>query len=70
MTTRSHPRRRRRVGEAGQALAEYGLVLALVSGVNWVQGLGRTVAEQPLPVLVGGVAGVLLLGYVLLGPRR
>lgn len=49
---------------------EYGLVLALASGVSFIQGLGRTVAEQPLLVLAGGAAGVLLLGYVLLAPRR
>ena len=69
MTTASE-RRRRGAGERGQALAEYGLVLALASGGSLIQGLGRTVAEQPLPVLIGGVAGVLLLGYVLLAPRR
>jgi hypothetical protein len=62
--------RRRRAGEAGQALMEYGLVLALASGVSFVQGLGRTVAEQPLPLLIGGAAGVLLLGYLLFAPRR
>jgi hypothetical protein len=66
MTTRG----RRGAGEAGQALMEYGLVLALASGVTFVQGLGRTVAEQPLPVLLGGAAGLLLLGYLLLAPRR
>jgi len=70
MTTASKPRRRRRRAETGQALAEYGLVLALASGVTFVQGLGRTVTEQPLPVLLGGAAGVLLLGYVLFAPRR
>jgi hypothetical protein len=70
MTTASEPRRRRRAGEAGQALMEYGLVLALVSGVTFVQGLGRTLSEQPLPVLLGGAAGVLVLGYMLLAPRR
>jgi hypothetical protein len=66
MTTR----RRWRTGEAGQALMEYGLVLALVSGVNFLRGLGHTVAQQPLPVLLGGAAGVLLLGYLLVAPRR
>jgi hypothetical protein len=65
MTTR----RRRGTGEAGQALMEYGLVLALASGVTFIQGLGHTVAEQPL-LLVGGAAGVLVLGYLLLAPRR
>jgi len=48
---------------------EYGLVLALASGVTFIQGLGHTVAEQPL-LLVGGAAGVLVLGYLLLAPRR
>jgi len=49
---------------------EYGLVLALASGVSFIQGLGRTVAEQPLPLVVGGAAGLLVLGYLLLAPRR
>jgi hypothetical protein len=62
-------RGRRGAGEAGQALMEYGLVLALASGVTFVQGLGRTVAEQPL-LLLGAAAGLLVLGYLLLAPRR
>jgi hypothetical protein len=50
----------------GQAMAEYAILLALVTGANFFRGLADHIGQQPLPVLVGSAAVVLLGGWLLL----
>ena len=53
--------RRRR--ESGQAMAEYGILLALMSGATWVSHLTETIrTTEPMTLLLIG-AGVIVVGY-------
>ncbi|HJQ85509.1 MAG TPA: hypothetical protein VKA21_15585 [Candidatus Binatia bacterium] len=49
---------------AGQAMVEYAIILAMTTGMAWVERLREVAVAEPL--LAGlAVAGVLLAGYVL-----
>jgi hypothetical protein len=65
---RASPERPGRDG-AGQAMAEYVILLALMSAVNWVDGMRHTIAEAPLPWVVGA-AVVVVVGLVFRGAGR
>jgi hypothetical protein len=55
---------------AGQALTEYAILLALVAGLNWLEGLTRTITQAPLTaVLVGTAVVVVGLAFRGLGRR-
>ena len=55
--------------DAGQALTEYAILLALVAGLNWLEGLTRTITQAPLTaVLVGTV--VVVVGFAFRGRGR
>jgi hypothetical protein len=54
---------------AGQAMTEYVILLALMSAVNWVGGLTHTIAEAPLPWVVGA-AVVVVVGLAFRGGGR
>lgn len=56
--------------ERGQALVEYGIVLALVGGLGSVGRMAEAMLSEPSRALVAGVAAVLIAGYVLTAPRR
>ena len=56
--------------ERGQALAEYGIVLALVGGLGSVGRMAEAMLSEPSRALVAGVAVVQIAGYVLTAPRR
>ena len=56
--------------DAGQALTEYAILLALVTGANWLGRLTHTIAEQPLTALVVGSMVVVVVGYALAGGGR
>ena len=45
---------RRRCHETGQALAEYGILLALVSVAGWVHRVTTDVLAEPRTLLIGG----------------
>jgi len=55
--------------DAGQALTEYAILLALVSGLNWVERLTHTVAEAPLTAVLIGMA-VVAVGFAFRGTSR
>jgi hypothetical protein len=56
--------------DAGQALTEYAILLALVAGLNWVERLTHTITEAPLTaVLVGAVVVVIGLAFRGVGRR-
>ena len=56
--------------DAGQALTEYAILLALVTGANWLGRLTHTIAEQPLTALLVAGAVVVVFGYALGGAGR
>jgi hypothetical protein len=56
-----------RHGQDGQALGEYAIVLALVSGVRWVADAGARLLDQPHALAWAGVAGLLVVAFVLSG---
>ena len=48
--------------DAGQALTEYAILLALVAGLNWLEGLTRTITQAPLTAVLVGTA-VVVVGF-------
>jgi hypothetical protein len=50
--------------DAGQALAEYGIVLALASGLRWIGNLTGGVLDQPPMVLLGGGVAAVAIVYI------
>ena len=57
--------------DSGQALAEYGILLALTTGFGRLSRLAHTVVtEQPITTLLVGAGLVILLGYGFGGGRR
>jgi hypothetical protein len=61
----------RRCREKGQALAEYGIILALAAAVGWVQRTSSDLLAQPRYLMIGGavVAGVIIF-FASSGGRR
>jgi len=55
--------------DAGQALTEYAILLALVAGLNWLEGLTRTITQAPLTAVLVGTA-VVVVGFALRGLGR
>ncbi len=50
--------------DAGQALTEYAILMALVAGLNWLERLTETLAEAPPSAwLVGGAVVVVVVGF-------
>ncbi len=45
---------RRRCQETGQALAEYGIVLALVAAAGWVRHVTTDLLAEPRYLMIGG----------------
>ncbi len=66
---RVRPGRSRREA-AGQALAEYGILLALVSGASWIRQLSDRVLAEPYTALLIGAGAVVVLGFLFSGNRR
>jgi len=54
---------------AGQALTEYAILLALVAGLNWLEGLTRTITQAPLTAVLVGTA-VVAVGLAFRGLGR
>ena len=58
-------------GDAGQAMTEYAIVLALVAGLNSLQRLTQTIlAQPPATLLIGGAIGVALVYAFAFSGRR
>ena len=49
--------------DGGQALGEYGLVLALAAGLRWLEGVGRTIVDDPLRGVGAAVAIVAVIMF-------
>jgi hypothetical protein len=60
---------RPRGGNAGQALTEYAILLALATGLNWVERLTHTITEAPLKAVLIGTA-VVVVGLAFRGVGR
>jgi hypothetical protein len=59
-----------RSDDAGQAMTEYAILMALIAGLHRVQEMANGIAE-PRTLLLGGVVGfVLLLAFVSVRGRR
>jgi hypothetical protein len=56
-TIRKRPRR----DDGGQALAEYGILLALMAGVSRLQRLTDGILSQPPAMLLAGIAVVVVV---------
>jgi len=56
--------------DAGQALTEYAILLAFVAGLNWLEGLTRTITEAPLGAWLVGAAAVVVAGFAFRGMGR
>ena len=57
--------------ESGQALAEYGILLALAAAVGWVQRVSNDVLAQPRYLMIGGaVVAAVIVFFVSSGGRR
>ena len=56
------PRPSRR-DDAGQALAEYAILMALVAGLNRLGDLAQKITEEPLTALLVGTAVVVGLAF-------
>jgi len=56
--------------DAGQALTEYAILLALVAGLNWLERLTHTITEAPLSAWLVGAAVVVVAGFAFLGMGR
>lgn len=54
---------------AGQALTEYAILLALVAGLNWLERLTHTITEAPLTALLVATA-VVVVGFAFRGVGR
>jgi hypothetical protein len=58
-------------GDAGQAMTEYAIVLALVAGLNSLQRLTQTIlAQPPATLLIGGAIGVVVVCAFAFSGRR
>ena len=55
--------------DAGQAMTEYAILLALVSGLNWLQRVTQSILEQPPAMLVGGVVVIVVCIFAFAGRR-
>ena len=55
--------------DAGQALTEYAILLALVAGLNWLEGLTHTITQAPLTAVLVGTA-VVVVGFAFRGRGR
>ena len=61
---------RRRRAERGQAMAEYAIVLALVSGAAWAQRLAENVlSAEPTTLIAAGAVGLTVV-FVFVAGRR
>jgi len=49
--------------EAGQALTEYAILMALVAGLNRLGDLAQKITEEPLTALLVGTAVVVGLAF-------
>ena len=56
--------------DAGQALTEYAILLALVAGLNWLERLTHTITEAPLGAWLVGAAVVVVAGFAFRGMGR
>ena len=56
--------------DAGQALTEYAILLALVSALNWLERLTHTITEAPLGAWLVGAAAVVVAGFAFRGMGR
>ena len=56
--------------DAGQALTEYAILLALVAGLNWLERLTHTITEAPLSAWLVGAAVVVVAGSAFRGLGR
>ena len=56
------PRPSRR-DEAGQALTEYAILMALVAGLNRLGDLAQKITEEPLTAVIVGTAVVVGLAF-------
>jgi len=56
--------------DAGQALTEYAILLALVSALNWLERLTHTITEAPLGAWLVGAAVVVVAGFAFRGTGR
>jgi len=56
--------------DAGQALTEYAILLALVAGLNWLERLTHTITEAPLSAWLVGAAVVVVAGFAFRGMGR
>ena len=56
--------------DAGQALTEYAILLALVAGLNWLERLTHTITEVPLSAWLVGAAVVVVAGFAFRGMGR
>ena len=56
--------------DAGQALTEYAILLALVAGLNWLERLTHTITEVPLSAWLVGAAVVVVAGFAFRGLGR
>ncbi len=58
-------------GDAGQAMTEYAIVLALVAGLNSLQRLTQSIlAQPPATLLIGGAIGVVVVCAFAFSGRR
>ncbi len=60
---------RRQRDDAGQALTEYAILLALVSGLNWLQRVTQSILDQPPALIAGGVLVVVVCVFAFAGRR-
>ena len=60
---------RPRSDDAGQALTEYAILLALVAALDWAERLTHTIAEAPLTALLVGAA-IVVVGFAFRGAGR
>jgi len=50
--------------DGGQALAEYGIILALMGGAGWLQNAAQRIAADPKEIVIGAAALVLVLAWM------
>jgi hypothetical protein len=51
-------------GQRGQALSEYGILLALASGLRWLEAEGTSLLDHPPTTLLLVIGGVLVVAYL------
>jgi len=56
--------------DSGQALAEYGIALALGAALGWFENLAHVIGDQPPAVLLGGGLILVVLGWVVTRPPK